>query len=112
MRAQSTPTDQTSLEHGFRAIPRLSRKCRRRIHRVTVRLAQASDRLPSTVFIEGVALSDQHPVGGGSYADVYKGDFNGVEVAVKKVRIFIRQGEDEWARARKVWDVARGAFGH
>ncbi|TCD71964.1 hypothetical protein EIP91_000096 [Steccherinum ochraceum] len=42
--------------------------------------------LPSSFFIGDVVLSSTEPVGEGAFAHVYRGTYNGVEVAVKKIR--------------------------
>ncbi len=62
------------------------RRFRRKLRRVTVRSAQEADALPSSIYIEGVDLPDRNRVGGGGYADVYKGVLDGTQVAVKQVR--------------------------
>lgn len=66
------------------------------------RLAQASDRIPSTIFITGVTLQDRDRINGGAYGDIYKGELNGEAVALKRIRIFDLQSAEERTKLSKV----------
>lgn len=44
--------------------------------------------LPSSYYISDVLRIGAHPVGGGSFSDVYKGEIQGKPVALKVLRIF------------------------
>jgi hypothetical protein len=54
---------------------------------VLVKLSANSDKLPSSLFVHGVQLPDRDRVGGGGFADVYKGCFRGEDVAIKRLRV-------------------------
>lgn len=89
-----------------------TRSFRRKLRRVVVRLAQDSDTLPLSLQVEGVALSDRDCVGGGAFADVFKGVLNGGDVAVKRMRIFIVTNDDDKAKTRRVQRIIRIPFRH
>lgn len=57
-----------------------------------------------------MGLTDKNRVGGGGFADVYKGVLNGTQVAVKQVRIFVVTTEDERQKMNKVWGIIRIAL--
>ena len=76
-------------------------KFRKRLRRVITRLAQASDKIPSSMIII-VTKRDQHPLDGGSFADLYKGELNGKHVALKVIRLFSKQASVEKEKVRKV----------
>jgi hypothetical protein len=61
---------------------------RRQIYRLLVKAVDQFNCLPPTVYLRGVRLHSEHPVDGGGYADIYKGIYQGKEVAIKKFRIF------------------------
>ncbi|KAJ3474540.1 hypothetical protein NLI96_g12402 [Meripilus lineatus] len=65
------------------------------LHRTMTRLAEASGQIPSELFITDVIRREQYHVFGGSYSDVYKGSLNGHDVALKVMRIFLRQSQVE-----------------
>jgi predicted unusual protein kinase regulating ubiquinone biosynthesis (AarF/ABC1/UbiB family) len=46
--------------------------------------------LPTTLFITGVKIdAAATPVAGGSFADVYRGAYQGRDVAIKRIRVFL-----------------------
>lgn len=46
--------------------------------------------LPTTLFITGVKMDAMaSPVAGGSFADVYRGSYQGHDVAIKRIRVFL-----------------------
>ena len=103
MHAQSahTPPNQF-FAGGSRQILNPGRKFNKRLRRLVVRLAKALDKLPLQIYIKGVSLAERDPIGGGAFADVYKGVLNGQEVAVKKLRVFLYQTDEEKERNSKV----------
>ncbi|KAF7798348.1 hypothetical protein EIP86_009569 [Pleurotus ostreatoroseus] len=54
-----------------------------------------SDQLPESIFITGVRLKSATPVGGGAFADIFYGEYEGKLVAIKKLRAFLEDTEAE-----------------
>jgi hypothetical protein len=52
--------------------------------------------------IQGVKLLEKDAVYAGGFADVYRGLYRGEEVALKRLRIFHHQKDQERRRARRV----------
>jgi hypothetical protein len=62
--------------------------CRRQVVSMFVKLSVASGVLPKDLFIRGVNIGDDRdPWTGGGFADVFRGRYHGVEVAVKRLRV-------------------------
>lgn len=60
------------------------------------RLAQASGKTPSALFISGIIEQDKVPIGCGSFGDVFQGKMmDGNMVAVKRMRCYLRQTEEQ-----------------
>ncbi len=77
-------------------------KFRRILHRTSVRLSQKADKLPESIYVRGVKIVDRHNLNGGAFADIYKGVYNGEEVAVKKLRVTLYQSPDKRTKTIKV----------
>ena len=60
-----------------------------------LRLAKASDKLPASLFLDGVIPSDSsHPdLIAGGFADIHIGEYNNREVALKVIRVFSTMNE-------------------
>ncbi|ESK85293.1 kinase-likeprotein [Moniliophthora roreri MCA 2997] len=56
--------------------------------RLLVKLCEAQDVLPSSLFIKGVIRQDTDAHFGGSFGDIYRATYNGSEVAIKRIRVF------------------------
>lgn len=56
--------------------------------RLIVRLSEACDLLPSSLAIDGVEDTSLHPLFGGTFGDIYKAQFQGNHVALKRLRLF------------------------
>ena len=70
---------------------------------IFVRLCETSLQLPRALQLPNVRLSDRQPIDGGSYGDIYRGEFKGKSVAIKSLRIFKRREcEDDTTKKRKV----------
>jgi hypothetical protein len=61
---------------------------RSRARRLLQQLAEASEQLPSRLFISGVEDRDEHPAFGGGFGDVYRASYLGTPVALKRLRTF------------------------
>jgi hypothetical protein len=62
---------------------------RRQVISILMKLCSASGVLPRDLFIHGVNLGDDRdPWASGGFADVFRGTYNGQDVAVKRLRVF------------------------
>ncbi|KAK7045989.1 hypothetical protein VNI00_006984 [Paramarasmius palmivorus] len=68
-----------------------------KVQRLLVKLSEAQDILPSSLFIKGVKRQDSDAHLGGSFGDIYRATYRGSEVAIKRIRIF----QDTVARDRR-----------
>ncbi|KAJ6624247.1 kinase-like domain-containing protein [Mycena sp. CBHHK59/15] len=66
--------------------------------RIIIKLSEACDKLPSSLFITGVSGRDEHASFGGGFGDIYRASYAGKIVALKHVRTF--QREEEMRRTR------------
>jgi hypothetical protein len=58
--------------------------------RLLVKLSEASDTLPSSLFIQGVSRLDSEATFGGTFGDIYRASYQGQDVALKRIRVFQR----------------------
>lgn len=72
------------------------------LRRTSMKLAEASDQLPSTLFLSGVELVHRDAVRGGAFADIFEGTYKGVKVALKRLRIFLQNTTTEHTRISRV----------
>ncbi|KAJ7682929.1 hypothetical protein B0H17DRAFT_52384 [Mycena rosella] len=68
--------------------------------RLILRLSEAHDQLPSSLFITGVIDYDDHPTFCGGFGDIYRASHNGSTVAVKRIRMFNASTESQRARVQ------------
>ncbi|KAJ7646718.1 kinase-like domain-containing protein [Roridomyces roridus] len=95
---------QDAVDRGFLIAPEENKKAQRIIRK----LSEASDRLPSSLFIKGVTARDVHPTFGGGFSDVYRALYDKRPVALKRMRYFL-EGADlrrinlKFCREALVW---------
>jgi hypothetical protein len=91
-----TPTHLWSqtLDRGFLPEKVHNSKARRLI----IKLSEACDRLPSSLFITGVTGRAEHVTFGGGFGDIYQATYNGQAVALKHIRTFHRDAEQRRIR--------------
>jgi Protein tyrosine and serine/threonine kinase len=53
---------------------------------VLVRLSEVCDKLPSAIYITGVTGRDREPLVSGGFADIFRANYNGKVVALKRLR--------------------------
>lgn len=83
----------------------LTRERRYKLRRLLVRLSESSKTLPASLFIQDVVSTSAHSVAGGSYADIFLAEHQGVKVALKRLRMFRTSGDDQCSKS-----VAVGNF--
>ncbi|KDQ53218.1 hypothetical protein JAAARDRAFT_39594 [Jaapia argillacea MUCL 33604] len=74
---------------------------RRVVHRLSINLSQASEKLPTSLLLSGVFTSSHRQVGGGGFADIFIGEYVHQTVALKRLRIF--EGPQEKVRIKKMF---------
>ncbi|KAJ7025582.1 kinase-like domain-containing protein [Mycena alexandri] len=66
-----------------------------RLHRLVVKLCSSCGRLPSSLFVQGVERRAEIACDGGGFSDIYKAIHKSQEVALKKLRIFVNNTDEE-----------------
>ncbi|KAG6809940.1 hypothetical protein H0H92_014006 [Tricholoma furcatifolium] len=69
-------------------IPNLDPTSRKKLIVATQRLSTRSGLYPACYELRDVAHDSQHPIYGGGFADIYKGNFEGQEVCLKAIRLY------------------------
>ncbi|KAJ6570706.1 kinase-like domain-containing protein, partial [Mycena sp. CBHHK59/15] len=83
--------------------------------RIILKLSEACDKLPSSLFITGVSGRDEHATFGGGFGDIYRASYAGKIVALKHVRTFQREAEMrrtrlQFCREALVWQHLHHPF--
>lgn len=68
---------------------------RYRILRLLVRLSRTASVFPSGLLIKGVECKDKEPVACGGFSDIFHGKYQGGRVALKRLRVFQRNSDEE-----------------
>ncbi|KAF7308853.1 hypothetical protein MKEN_01085200 [Mycena kentingensis (nom. inval.)] len=71
-----------------------------RARRLLVKLSEASDTLPASLFIRGVLRVDKEATFGGTFGDIYRATYQDGEVALKRIRVFQRDSGRHRIRQR------------
>ncbi|KAJ7195884.1 ankyrin repeat-containing domain protein [Mycena rebaudengoi] len=95
---------QNALDRGLL----LERNHNSKARRIIRKLSEASDKLPSSLFITGVTGRDEHATFGGGFGDIYQASYAGKTVALKHIRTFhgdaeLRQIRLNFCREALVW---------
>jgi hypothetical protein len=77
-------------DKSFSEDPSALRKARRLRHK----LSNACHLMPDSLRLEGVHVSNREPVYCGGFADIFKGSYEGRDVAVKRLRVTQRTQGD------------------
>ncbi|KAJ7224826.1 kinase-like domain-containing protein [Mycena rebaudengoi] len=80
---------QHTLDRGLLIEQEHNAKARRMI----LKLSEACDKLPSSLFITGVSGRDHDATFGGGFGDIYRASYGGKTVALKRMRMFHRGSE-------------------
>ncbi|KAF7326860.1 Kinase-like protein [Mycena venus] len=87
-------TVQDTLDQGLF----LAQEHIRLAHRMIRKLSEASERLPSSLFITGVNKQESDPSFGGGFGDVFRGSHNNKPIALKRMRYYLSIPDDELRR--------------
>ncbi|KAJ7871219.1 kinase-like domain-containing protein, partial [Mycena olivaceomarginata] len=76
--------------------------------RLILKLCEACDKLPSSLFITGVTGRNEHAMFCGGFGDIYQASYNGKTVALKHIRTFHRDADQrrirlQFCREALVW---------
>jgi hypothetical protein len=74
--------------------------------RSLVKLSEASDTLPSSLFIRGVSRVDMDATFGGSFGDIYRASYHRQDVALKRIRVFQRDAGRHKIRQVPTFDIS------
>ncbi|KAJ7231344.1 kinase-like domain-containing protein [Mycena rebaudengoi] len=95
---------QHTLDRGLLIEPEHNSKAQR----MMIKLSNACDKFPSSLFITGVSGRDNHPTFGGGFGDIYRASYNGKTVALKQMRSFqrgsdLRRIRSKFCREALIW---------
>ncbi|KAK7063540.1 kinase-like protein [Favolaschia claudopus] len=99
---------QNTLERGFLVDKDDIFKTRKLI----LKLSEACDKLPSSLFISGVTGRNEYPIFSGGFGDIYQASYQDTRVALKRIRTFQRDVEQrrtrlQFCREALVWQQLR-----
>ncbi|KAF7326875.1 Kinase-like protein [Mycena venus] len=102
---------QNTLDRGLFPERELNSKARRLI----LKLSEACDRLPSSLFITGVTGRAEYATFGGGFGDIYQATYDGKAVALKHIRTFQADAEQrrirlQFCREALVWQNLKHPF--
>ncbi|KAJ7206235.1 kinase-like domain-containing protein, partial [Mycena haematopus] len=102
---------QNTLDRGFF----LDQGQNSKAHRLILKLSEACDKLPSSLFITGVTGRTEHAAFGGGFGDIYQASYDGKTVALKHIRTFHRDSEQrrirlQFCREALVWQQLQHPF--
>ncbi len=60
------------------------------VHKLNYQLSVACGILPGPLMVNGVVLLEKTAVSGGGYADIFLASYQGSQVALKRLRIFLK----------------------
>ncbi|KAF7308495.1 hypothetical protein HMN09_00698500 [Mycena chlorophos] len=69
--------------------------------RLLVKLSEASDTLPASLFIRGILQVDKEATFGGAFGDIYRASYKGRHVALKRMRVHVFQRNSDWHKLRR-----------
>lgn len=70
-----------------------------------MKLCFVSNVVPQALILKGLVISDKDSIGGGGFADIYKGRYRQVPVALKRLRVFQTLEESKRESLRKVCEL-------
>ncbi|KAJ7288955.1 kinase-like domain-containing protein [Mycena rebaudengoi] len=98
---------QNALDRGLL----LERDHKSKARRIILKLSEACDKLPSSLFITGVTGRDEHATFVGGFGDIYQASYGGKTVALKLVRTFHgRETRLKFCREALVWQDLQHSY--
>ncbi|KAJ7231339.1 kinase-like domain-containing protein [Mycena rebaudengoi] len=93
-----------TLDRGLLIEPEHNSK----VQRMMIKLSNACDKFPSSLFITGVSGRDNYATFGGGFGDIYRASYNGSTVALKQMRSFqrgsdLRRIRSKFCREALIW---------
>ncbi|KAJ7622668.1 hypothetical protein DFH06DRAFT_1009407, partial [Mycena polygramma] len=89
---------QNTLDRGFL----LEKEANSKARRLVLKLSEACDKLPSSLFITGVTGRNEYAIFGGGFGDIYQASHAGKTVALKHIRTFQRDAEQRRIRLASI----------
>ncbi|KAJ7233312.1 kinase-like domain-containing protein [Mycena rebaudengoi] len=80
---------QNALDRGFLLESEYNSKARR----IILKLSEACDKLPLSLFITGITGRDEHATFRGGFGDIYRASYAGKTVALKHIPVYHRDAE-------------------
>lgn len=80
----------------------MAKETRDALRRLTMKLCFAHSIVPQALVLKGLVISDRDSIGGGGFADIYKGTYRQVPVALKRLRVFLTLEESRRESLRRV----------
>ncbi len=85
---------------------------RQSLCRISIKLADIAGDLPQTLKLDGeVMLTNNGPIANGSFSDVFEGEYRGTKIAMKRLRIFSKRGQQGDNELVKVHNTASASLG-
>ncbi|KAJ3485618.1 hypothetical protein NLI96_g4827 [Meripilus lineatus] len=92
----------TQSSSSFRT-PTMAKETRDALRRLTMKLCFAHSIVPQALVLKGLVISDRDSIGGGGFADIYKGTYRQVPVALKRLRVFLTLEESRRESLRRTF---------
>lgn len=72
------------------------------LRRITLKLAVTYDLLPTALILKGVTCANGDQNSGGAFADIFIGSYEGMDVAVKRLRVYSMSSDSKKDKYKKV----------
>ena len=76
---------------------------RNKLRKTSLKLCMTHDILPSALILRGVQCSSPEQVGAGAFSDVFVGTFDGQQVALKRLRVYLMVAPSRRLAMKRVW---------
>lgn len=78
------------------------RSPRSQLRRLVLDLSLKCGQVPNALFLQDVQCTDTESRAAGGFADIYRGRWEGYDIAIKCLRIFVLSTDTQKARLRQV----------
>ncbi|PFH47844.1 hypothetical protein AMATHDRAFT_66627 [Amanita thiersii Skay4041] len=88
---------------------------RRKVRKLSLEISKNSGQIPPCLFLKQPIFISAFPIYGGGFADIFPGEYGGLPVAVKRIRIFgndveSRDAKDKILREAMIWCSLRHQY--